>query len=104
MLSNADPAIECGEFNDPSFYVTYRSGALWREGAFALHQRFLEWAKSLGFIEYRPETLSRVDFTFDYHLPEINFDEDNFVTVSVKDSKYRSNQKAQGSCWPKCSI
>lgn len=96
VLKNADFEIECGEFNDPSFYVTFRSEALWSEGVLALHERFLEWAKSLGFVEYRQETLSRVDFTFDYHLPEIDFDEYNFVTVSAKDSKYRSNQKAQG--------
>ena len=96
VLKNADMEIECGEYNDPSFYVTYRSEALWREGAYALHARFLEWARALGFREYRPETLSRVDRTFDYWLSAIDFDEDSFVSLSAKDSKYRDNRKAQG--------
>ncbi len=96
VLTNADFTIEYGEFNDPSFYVTYRSEALWREGAFGLHERFLTWAKSLGFEEYRTESLSRVDWTFDYYLPVIDFDEDNFVTFADKDSKHRKNRQAQG--------
>jgi len=96
VLSNADFSIEYGEYNDPSFYVTYRSEALWREGAFALHRRFLDWALSLRFYEYRLESLSRVDWTFDYHLPVVDFDEDNFVTLADKDSKHRKNREAQG--------
>ncbi|MEK7437991.1 MAG: hypothetical protein AAB150_14030 [Pseudomonadota bacterium] len=96
VLSNADMSIECGEFNDPSFYVIYRSEALWRESAFALHERFLDWARSLGFVEYRPETLSRVDWTFDYYLPEIDFDEDSLVSLSAKDTKHRKDRQAQG--------
>lgn len=76
--------------------MTHRSEALWREGAFALHQRSIEWPTALGFYPHRLENLSRVDCTFDYHAPEIDVDEDDFLTLSVKDSKYRSNQKAQG--------
>jgi len=96
VLSNGDFSIECGEYNDPSFYVIYRSEALWRDGAFALHQRFLEWANALGFAEYRPETLSRVDWTFDYHLPVIDFDEDSLVSLSAKDAKHRKDRQPQG--------
>ncbi|MGB7541251.1 MAG: hypothetical protein WBM28_04445, partial [Burkholderiales bacterium] len=43
VMSNNDFHIQFGEFNDPSFFVRFPSEALWREGAFALHRRFLEW-------------------------------------------------------------
>src|SRR4051812_32980557 len=33
VLTNSDYKIECGEFNRPSFFVTFRSEALWRESA-----------------------------------------------------------------------
>lgn len=62
ILSNRDLRIECGENNNPSFYVTYRCEALWRAPAAELHRRFLAWAESVGFVPGRPETLSRVDF------------------------------------------
>ncbi|MDD3293571.1 MAG: hypothetical protein PHG20_02660 [Geobacteraceae bacterium] len=36
-----------------------------------------------------------MDYCFDYHLPEIDFDEDSFVSRSSKDSQYRENGKVQ---------
>jgi hypothetical protein len=33
VLDYVDFNIECGEFNNPSFFVTYRSKALWEKGA-----------------------------------------------------------------------
>jgi len=95
ILSNADFRIECGEYNVPSFFVTFRSEALWREGAQALHERFMAWAISLGFKDERPESLSRVDFTFDYSVPYVDFDEDSFVSLSSKDATHREHGKAQ---------
>ena len=44
VLENADMTIQCGEYNSPSFFVTYRSEALWRNSGQGLHQRFLDWA------------------------------------------------------------
>ena len=88
--------IQCGESQYPSFCVTYRSQALWRDTAPALHQRFLDWAESLGFRHYEPEGLSRVDFTFDYHLPVVDFDEESFVSFSSLDSKHRRDRKLRG--------
>lgn len=41
VLRNEDFKIELGEFNSPSFYVTFTSQALWRESAFLLHDKFL---------------------------------------------------------------
>jgi hypothetical protein len=95
VIENADMTIQFGEFNDPSFYVTFRSIALWHKGASSLHQQFLLWAAGLGLMPYRTESLSRVDFTFDFHLPDIDFDEDNFVSMAVADTQYRKNRQIQ---------
>ncbi len=95
ILKNTDFIINCGEHNNPSFFVKFRSLALWRDGAETLHHRFLQWAEGLGLMPFRTESLSRVDFAFDYHLSKIDFDEDDFVTLSEKDNKYRKNRKIQ---------
>lgn len=95
IISNQDLTIQFGEFNDPSFFVRYSSFALWSKGAKVMHERFMAWAESLGFIAVRPEGLSRVDFAFDFHLPEIDFDEDSFVSAADKDSQHRKNGKVQ---------
>ena len=36
-----------------------------------------------------------MDFTFDYHLPALDFTEDHFVSLSAKDSRYREDGKLQ---------
>lgn len=95
LISNQDLTIQFGEFNDPSFFVRYSSFALWSKGAKVMHERFMAWAESLGFQVMRSEGLSRVDFAFDFHLPEIDFDEDSFVTAAEKDSQHRKNGKVQ---------
>ncbi|RFC35666.1 MAG: hypothetical protein DID92_2727744050 [Candidatus Nitrotoga sp. SPKER] len=95
LIENEAFSIQFGEFNVPSFFVTFRSIALWHSSAQGLHERFLAWAQSLGLQAYMPETLSRVDFTFDYHLPVIDFDEDNFVSSFAKDNQHRKNGKIQ---------
>jgi hypothetical protein len=95
LIENDAFSIQFGEFNQPSFFVTFRSIALWHSSALGLHQRFLAWADSLGLYPYQPERLSRVDFTFDYHLPVIDFDEDNFVSRFAKDNQHRKNGKVQ---------
>ena len=95
IISNQDFTISFGEFNNPSFFVKFRSLALWREGAISMHQRFMQWAEGLGLTPLKPEGLSRVDFSFDYHLPVIDFDEDNFVSLSAKDAKHRKDRRPQ---------
>ena len=104
VISNADCTIEFGEFNKPSFYATYRSEALWRDSAFGQHQKFMEWATTVGLEAYKPETLSRVDFAFDYVLSVIDFNEDNFVTLCAKDSRYRYEGKLQTMMFGKGDI
>ena len=89
IISNSDFKIEMGEFNMPNFFVTFTSEALWRESAHVLHEKFLGWADSVGYKSMIKESLTRVDFCFDYKLPEIDFNEDNFVSYSKKDSKHR---------------
>ena len=95
VISNEDYKIEFGQFNNPSFFVTFKSQALWRESAFLLHEKFMRWADSVGFGAYRTEGLSRVDFSFDYHMPIIDFNEDDFVSRCNKDSQHRENGKVQ---------
>ena len=95
VIENDAFMIQFGEFNKPNFFVKFRSIALWHNGALALHQRFLDWAKSIGMMPYQPERLSRVDYAFDYHLTEIDFDEDSFVSVAAKDNQHRKNGKVQ---------
>jgi hypothetical protein len=91
VLTGPDYKVECGEFNRPSFYVTYRSEALWRRSAAELQTQFLNWAERAGLVQYRPEIVSRVDWAFDYHLPVVDFDETHVVSLSAKDSKHRED-------------
>ncbi len=95
LLGCEDFKIECGEHNKPSFFVTFRSQALWRESAPFLHEKFLRWAEGVGLVPYQPERVSRVDYAFDYHLPVVDFDEDCFVTRMHKDSQHRENGRVQ---------
>lgn len=95
MIENDCFVIQFGEMNKPNFFVKYRSIALWHHGAFALHNRFLTWAASVGMVPYRTEKLSRVDFAFDYQIPDMDFDEDSFVTSAKKDNQHRKNGKIQ---------
>jgi hypothetical protein len=95
LLENESFSVQCGQFNQPSFFVTFRSIALWHIGLDALHERFLDWADSVGLAVAQAEKVSRMDYAFDYHLPELDFDEDNFVTDFVKDNQHRKNRTVQ---------
>ncbi len=95
VIENEVFVIQFGEFNTPNFYVKFRSIALWHHGALALHERFLAWAASIGMIQSQPERLSRVDYAFDYFLPELDFDEDSFISQATKDNQHRKNGKIQ---------
>ena len=95
LIENEAFSIQFGEFNKPSFFATFRSIALWHQSAQGLHERFMTWAASVGLCPYQHERLSRVDCTFDYHLPLIDFDEDNFVSSFAKDNQHRKNRKIQ---------
>ncbi len=94
-LTGEDFHIQCGEFNNPSFYVQFLSQALWRESAHLLHEKFLGWVQRVGLVVHRPERISRVDFSFDYNLPLLDFGEDDFVSRCQKDEKVRESRKVQ---------
>ncbi len=95
VLTNEDFKVELGEFNSPSCFVTFRSQALWRQSPSALHDTFLRWVAAVGSEVQQPETLSRVDFSFDYSLAERDFDVDSFVSQSNKDSQHREHGAVQ---------
>jgi hypothetical protein len=95
LIENDVFSIQFGEFNKPNFFVKFRSIALWHYGAKALHDRFIEWASSVGMMQSQPERLSRVDYAFDYHLPVIDFDIDSFLSKADKDNQYRKNGTVQ---------
>lgn len=95
LIENEAFIIQFGEFNRPNFFVKFRSVALWHHGAANLHQRFLDWADSVGMMPSQPERLSRIDYAFDYNLPEVDFDEDHFVSVTTSDNQHRKNRKVQ---------
>lgn len=104
VIENRDFVIEFGEFNMPSFRVKLRSEALWRSGAAALHAWFIEWMRNVGLYAIQPETLSRVDFTFDYQIDAVDFDENSVVSLAVKDSKYRDNGQLNGLVYGKGDV
>ena len=95
LIENDAFIIQFGEFNRPNFFLKFRSIALWHNDLTALHNRFLDWAASVGFGQAQPERLSRVDYAFDYHLPIIDFDEDCFVSRASKDSQFRKDGMVQ---------
>lgn len=95
LMENGEAAIQFGEFNSPSFFVTYRSHALWHKGAAALHSELLEWATSLRLAHGPGESVSRVDFAFDFELQSIDFDEDSFVTLAANDAQHRKDRCVQ---------
>lgn len=95
VISDADYRIECGPHNNPPFFVTFRSEALWRLSIWQLHQNFIDWAANLGYRAVKPETMTRLDFCFDYALPTVDFEWDQFLTLSTKDSQHREDGKAQ---------
>lgn len=95
VLNDAEIRVEFGPTNNPPFFVTYRSEALWNEPVRTLHDRFLGWAASVGYVPVKPEGMTRVDYCFDYHLPQVDFDEDNFLSLSSKDAQHRQDGQIQ---------
>lgn len=96
VISNPDMTICLGPNNDPAFFVKYHSAALWRQGIAALHAKFGAWLHAIGFETYKAETLARVDLTFDYLVPDVDFDEEAFVSLATKDAQHRSRGSIQG--------
>jgi hypothetical protein len=103
LIENDCFSIQFGEFNKPNFFVTYRSFALWQYGAAKLHRRFLDWAASVGFTAFHPESLSRVDFTFDYQsrpstsTRTASFPKQPRTTSTAKTARFRPSALAKAN-------
>lgn len=95
ILINKAFEVRLAEHNQPNCHVRFSSEALWREGAENLLIRLRAWFASLAMLERRSEGVSRADWAFDFHLPEIDFTEDHFVSRANKDAKHRENGLAQ---------
>ena len=95
VLVNKDFSLALAERMHPSLKVQFFSEALWRDGAQALHNRIMLWAKALGVTVLKPEQIIRADWAFDFELKTIDFTEDHFVTRAKKNSKWRDGQTVQ---------
>ena len=84
VLSNADFEIALGERISPSMKVHFSSKALWHQGAASLHQRIIEWAQSIRALAYKPETVSRADWAFDFDTDKPNIAHEHIVSRAQK--------------------
>lgn len=95
VLDNDAFSLGLTEIMQPTLKAQFRSEALWRSGAVALHQRIIDWARSISATVIAPESVSRADWAFDFDLPDVDFSEDHFATRARKDAKYRDGGRAQ---------
>ncbi len=95
VLVNRDFKIALAEHMHPSVKVQFFSEALWRDGARALHERIIEFAKAIGAATLKPEQIVRADWAFDFDLAAIDFDEDDFVSRAIKNNKWRKGHAVQ---------
>ena len=95
VIENEDFLISFSELMTPSFFVKFKCLALWQKGLVTLHEDFMDWSKLIGMHAFHEESLSRVDFSFDFEIPKLDFDENSFVSKARKDSRYRKNLIAQ---------
>jgi hypothetical protein len=79
----------------PCCYVQFFSEGLWIGGPSSLMDRMDAWIVSMKFRPTRRPEISRVDFAFDFHLPEINITADHFVSRATKDGCWREHGVVQ---------
>ncbi len=95
VLGNEDFEIRLTETMQPTCHVRFASKGLWLKGCQALLDRVGAWYRSMGMTVLRPEVVARADFAFDFHVPEVDFDEGNFLSRAAKDTKWRKHQRVQ---------
>jgi hypothetical protein len=95
VLSNRHFEVRLGENMHPSCHVQYRSEGLWKTGVGELTKRFETWCRSMALQPLKPEIVSRVDWSFDYHLPVVDFDSDDFVTRAAKKATWEQHNAVQ---------
>lgn len=95
VLTNEDWEIRLTERMQPNIYVRFSSKGLWLKGVNLLTDELRDWINSLGLVYTRPESVSRVDWAFDYLIPNTDFDADHFVSRADKDSTWRNDGKVE---------
>ncbi|MBB3065771.1 hypothetical protein [Limibacillus halophilus] len=95
VLVNEDFEIRLTEKMQPSCHVRFSSKGLWSHGYAALLARLNAWLEAINGALYRPSSVSRIDWSFDYDLPLVDFAADHFVTRASKDAIYREHGLVQ---------
>lgn len=95
VLRNKAFQVRLAERLRPSCHVQFFSEPLWTLGIDALTERFDQWCRSMDFLRTRPESVSRVDFAFDYHLPVVDFEPDHFATRATKRATWHEHNAIQ---------
>ena len=88
VLRNKHFEIRLRERPQPTLHIQFFSEALWHLGVERLVQQVRDWLASLSLQEISPEIVARADWAFDYHLAQVDFDVDCFVSVAVRSSRY----------------
>ncbi|MEQ9109330.1 MAG: hypothetical protein RIF37_15300 [Rhodospirillaceae bacterium] len=94
-LTNKIMDIKIARSMQPNCYVQFSSEGLWRYGEDGITGRFRTWLNSIGATLLRPESVSRVDFAFDFDLPVVDFGPGDFVTRADKDAQWREHGRLQ---------
>lgn len=95
ILSDAHCEVRLAEKLQPSCHVQFSSLGLWTVGFPKLVADLLAWFEAVGTRQTRPDLVARADFAFDFHLPVVDFDADNFVTRLTKDTVWREHGTQQ---------
>ena len=95
ILSNRYFDVRLGENVKPSCHVQYRSEGLWKFGVDELTGRISTWCRSMDLVPTRPEVVSRIDWSFDYHLPVVDFVPEGFVSRAAKKATWEEHNKVQ---------
>lgn len=95
VLRNRDFEVRLSEGLSPSCYVQFFSEALWTQSPKKLFTRFRAWCDSMNLRRIRPESVSRADWAFDYHLPVIDFDPSHFVSRATKRATWHEHEAVQ---------
>jgi hypothetical protein len=95
VLRNRDFIVRLAENLNPCCHVQFLAEGLWQHGVNRQLRAVKEWAASVGLAESRPAVVGRADWAFDFHLETLDFDEDHFVSLAVKDNQHRKYRRVQ---------
>ena len=95
ILTHRHFRMKLARLMQPSCLVEYASQGLWSERAEKLHLQVEENAQSLGLVTIAPNIVSRLDYAFDYYLPDPDFEVEHFVSRAGKDNQWRKHGAVQ---------